>query len=266
MHEDTPADHGPSSLATLERIDRICDRFQAAWPGPRPRIEDFLADTTEPERSRLLTRLLAVELEHRCAGGENPTPEDYRARFPDHGEVIRSLFPEAVTLPLPSQRNSPPAAPAVGEVAPPPRFQPLRLHAEGGLGEIHVAQDGELHREVAFKRIKEEYADDNRYNAACAASLAAAGKGKEAAKLDPNERARWRRQAVAWLRADLARWTRQLDTNQSPARAAVRQELRHWQRDPDLAGIRDAGPLAKLPADEQAACKKLWAEVQALLQ
>jgi len=34
----------------------------------------------------------------------------------------------------------------------------------------------------------------------------------------------------------------------------------------DLAGIRDPAAVAKLPADEQEACKKLWADVAALLK
>jgi hypothetical protein len=34
----------------------------------------------------------------------------------------------------------------------------------------------------------------------------------------------------------------------------------------DLAGIRDPVGVAKLPADEQEACKKLWADVAALLK
>ena len=40
------------------------------------------------------------------------------------------------------------------------RFQVLRLHAEGGLGEVYVARDEEVHREVALKQIKAEHADD----------------------------------------------------------------------------------------------------------
>ena len=41
------------------------------------------------------------------------------------------------------------------------RFVPLRPYAKGGLGEILIAQDRDLHREVAFKRIQEWHADDS---------------------------------------------------------------------------------------------------------
>jgi tetratricopeptide (TPR) repeat protein len=39
------------------------------------------------------------------------------------------------------------------------RFRVLRHHASGGLGEVFVARDGELNREVALKQIKGGYAD-----------------------------------------------------------------------------------------------------------
>src|SRR5262245_30573408 len=40
------------------------------------------------------------------------------------------------------------------------RYRPLRLHAKGGLGEVHVAVDQELHRQVALKCLQLRHADD----------------------------------------------------------------------------------------------------------
>jgi serine/threonine-protein kinase len=40
------------------------------------------------------------------------------------------------------------------------RFRVLRLHAEGGLGEVYIARDEEVHRDVALKQIKPEHASD----------------------------------------------------------------------------------------------------------
>jgi tetratricopeptide (TPR) repeat protein len=49
--------------------------------------------------------------------------------------------------------------------------------------------------------------ETHRYNAACSAVLAAAGKGADAAKLDAKQRAVLRRLALGWLQADLQAWT-----------------------------------------------------------
>src|SRR2546422_76136 len=40
------------------------------------------------------------------------------------------------------------------------RYRRIRPHARGGLGQVFVAEDTELHREVAVKEIQPERADD----------------------------------------------------------------------------------------------------------
>ncbi len=119
---------------------------------------------------------------------------------------------------------------------------------------------------AADSKLADDLKAAHRYDAACCATRAAADQGNDAAKLDDKERARLRQQARDWLRADLALWTRQLETGKPADRAAVQQMLSHWQNDPDLAGIRDPAALAKLPGEEQKACTQLWADVAAVLK
>jgi serine/threonine-protein kinase len=97
-----------------------------------------------------------------------------------------------------------------------------------------------------------------RYGAACSAARAAAGQGRDAKGLDDAERARWRRQALAWLRADLALYARLAQRGDAKARAAVRQRLAHWLKDPDLAAVRDQEALGRLPRGERAEWHHLW--------
>jgi serine/threonine-protein kinase len=106
----------------------------------------------------------------------------------------------------------------------------------------------------------------NRYHAACAAALAAAGQGADAPKPDDKERARLRGQALGWLRADLALWRKQVGPAKADSRAAAQRTLRHWRQDADLAGVRGQEALAALPAEERAEWEKLWAEVADLLR
>jgi Flp pilus assembly protein TadD len=119
---------------------------------------------------------------------------------------------------------------------------------------------------VEQPRLGDDLQAGHRYNAACAAALAGGGQGRDADRLDDQGRARLRRQARDWLRADLAAWTDAVDKAPPQGRPVVRDTLRHWQKDPDLAGLRDPGALARLPEAERQACRKLWADVEALLR
>jgi len=105
-----------------------------------------------------------------------------------------------------------------------------------------------------------------RYEAACAASLAAAGLGKDEPPAGDAAKAKLRRQALDWLKAELAVWTKLLGSGPPEARPFIVQTLNHWRKNPDLAGLRDATALAKLSTDEQKAFTQFWADVAALLQ
>jgi hypothetical protein len=101
----------------------------------------------------------------------------------------------------------------------------------------------------------------HRYHAACAAALAGCGQGKDADKLTDTERARLRRLALDWLRADLKVWGLLLDEGPDKVRPVIVGRMRHWQADAYLAGVRGSAALAKLPKAERQAWQDLWDEV-----
>jgi tetratricopeptide (TPR) repeat protein len=119
---------------------------------------------------------------------------------------------------------------------------------------------------AADPKLADDLRSAHRYNAACNAALAGAGQGEDAAKLDEKERTRLRQQALNWLRADLALRSKQMKSWWPREAGQARAALVHWQKDTDLAGLRDKDALAKLPAEVRAACAKLWADVAALLK
>jgi Flp pilus assembly protein TadD len=119
---------------------------------------------------------------------------------------------------------------------------------------------------VAEPKLTEDVAAGTRYAAACNAALAGCGQGKDAADLDDAERARWRRQALEWLRLDLAWWGEALEGGKGQARAQVRARMQHWRSDGDFAGVRGNDALARISAEERKEWERFWAEVDALIQ
>ena len=152
-----------------------------------------------------------------------------------------------------------------------------------GTDALHMAEHAVLHRDrplAAAELFKREFAagpgtDDDHtaflYNAACAAALSAGGR-HDAAGLDAAERRRWRERALTWLRADLEDWRRVIDANRDadgvlppPAAAQVREQLRWWLADPDLAPVRGSS-VNGFPPAERAAWETLWADHAAALR
>jgi len=104
-----------------------------------------------------------------------------------------------------------------------------------------------------------------RYNAACFAAMAGCGKGKDQPRPDEAVKTAFRRQALDWLKADLAIWSRTLANPPSGARSGSRHRLEHARLDPDLAGVRESDAMDKLPEAERAEWRALWAKVDAAL-
>jgi tetratricopeptide (TPR) repeat protein len=104
----------------------------------------------------------------------------------------------------------------------------------------------------------------DRYNAACCAVLAARGEGKDA-PADAAARTALRQQGLGWLRADLVLCQKQAASADAGMRGAAVRALNLWLTDSDLAGVREPGRLANLPAAERAEWEKLWADVKATL-
>jgi serine/threonine-protein kinase len=110
----------------------------------------------------------------------------------------------------------------------------------------------------AERKLANDLGAGHRYRAAIAAGLAGVGRGRDAGPLSNQARAALRKQALDWLRADLAAWRSHGEGNQRT------QALRDWRADPALAGVRDKEGLAKLPPAERLGWIKLWAEVEQL--
>jgi serine/threonine-protein kinase len=102
-----------------------------------------------------------------------------------------------------------------------------------------------------------------RYKAARVAALAGCGQGRDAVPLTYEERARLRRQALDWLRADLEAWRLLLDSKHEKVPSAARgaQVLQNWLADPSFAGVRGSELRAGLPEAERQPWHELWQNV-----
>jgi hypothetical protein len=170
-HDELIAAAFAHSLA--ERVDVTCDLFAEDWrAGRRPRIEDYLAEAPELPCGVLLRELLALEIELRSGEPESPTPEEYQRRFPGHDELIAAAFAQASRdrsgrLPDSDEGattpHRPPAHESAGDagLSPPAGSPPAPDHigryevvgrlGGGTFGEVYLAHDGVMDRQVAIK-------------------------------------------------------------------------------------------------------------------
>ncbi len=136
-------------------IEEICDRFEHARGTIKPlTIASCVEGWDEPERSKLLCELIQLELTWRQRAGISLNIDELRLQFPADSAAIDEALSRS------QQANT--ICPTSGE-------ETLRLHAslqnmrflaEGGLGQVFIAEDSVLKREAAVKLIRADLIGD----------------------------------------------------------------------------------------------------------
>jgi serine/threonine-protein kinase len=132
----------------------------------------------------------------------------------------------------------------------------------------HYATAARLYAEAlaTTPKLTEDLRAGHRFNAARAAALAGCGRSDDAAGHGEPELKDLRRQAREWLRLDLADWAGKMDAGQMGDRIQARRALAPWREEPDLAGMRAADALSRLPAEERRDWDRLWSDADAALR
>jgi serine/threonine protein kinase/formylglycine-generating enzyme required for sulfatase activity len=164
-------------LAELAHIDLEC-RLKAGEPA---RVEKYIsAWPVLVERHKVVLELIEAECELRRRSDTAMAIDEYCRRFPQYAselplrlstlrdrDLAEGTSATRVTASPADQSlvsTLPPPPAAWGRLAswtrPAKRYRRIRFHAKGGIGEVHLAEDGELRREVALKRIQGQFSDD----------------------------------------------------------------------------------------------------------
>jgi tetratricopeptide (TPR) repeat protein len=117
----------------------------------------------------------------------------------------------------------------------------------------------------ADPKLADDLESNNRYRAAYSAVLASIGKARDDPNPSDEARSRYRRQALDWLKADLALHSSAIGGGKPEAVKHARGILGYWKTDLALASVRGTVAIAKLPEAERAEWQTLWAEVDRLM-
>jgi serine/threonine-protein kinase len=238
------------------RLDRAISSMRgdaARAPGPLPRLVLAMALHRSGQAAEARRTLAAAVLAH-----------DWSANQVDdsNGWVSHVLRREAEGLILPD-------LPALLDGARRPRDNDERMALLGVCQfEGRWSTAARLYTEVfeADPKLAEVPYDQDHFAAACCAALAGSGRGGDETTAGESERARWRRQARDWLRADLDSMKKILAGDVPGSRDYVIRSLVGWALDPALTGLHDPAELVRLTPAERQECLDLWRDHDALFR
>ena len=150
--------HEPSQENTL--LDRIAFKFERDWNSTdtRPQIEGFLHAESQIASSLVLRECLIVELQLRRRDGEEPAPEEYLSRFPEHEAVVRQVFNETLVTHHDTSRTECQEFAGVtviegrASLSRIGQYTVVETLGQGGFGTVYLAQHTLLpNRRVAIK-------------------------------------------------------------------------------------------------------------------
>lgn len=147
-----------NSINVFEDIQSLCSDFRRKLKrGERKRIEDYLNSVSDSSKEILFQNLLVIDLEFRRRQKEDPTSDEYAARFPQFRRLIRQAFYESTMMSMEGDAETPaeqetivvglPAARRLGE------FELLRELGRGGFGVVYAARHLQRHETVALKTL-----------------------------------------------------------------------------------------------------------------
>jgi len=136
-------------------VEEVCRQFESELrEGKDANIVACIANWEEPERSKLLCELISVEIQFRQFAGRPMPRQEALDRFPNDKTVVNEAYE--------NQRNDQTVLPTaiLEQLQTVSHLRHLRFLAEGGLGQVFIAEDEALRRDAAVKLIHEDLTDD----------------------------------------------------------------------------------------------------------
>ena len=165
-----------------DELAEICEQFAVAWKrGDRPNVAEIVADREEPARSRIAVALLVVEWDLRRRDNQNLSISEFCNRYPTWADEVQeelnrlhredeslrfdstrvvmekgnddaTIAPNGdeidQTQPKISDQEESTLGPAETMIG---RYRIIQLLGQGGFGQVFLAFDDQLKRNVAIK-------------------------------------------------------------------------------------------------------------------